>query len=58
MSSKNVWMTKAYATCSDCNFETGGNNAMGVMAKHCKKNKHNGEVTMQYALHYKEEANS
>ena len=48
----NVWICKACATCSDCSKEYYSNNAMGLMAKHCKKYRHDGEVTMCYAIHY------
>ena len=47
-----VWICKAHATCSDCGKEYNANNAMGLMAKHCKKEGHDGEVTMCYAIHY------
>ena len=50
-----VWMSVAYASCDDCGQEYGSKNAMGLMARHCKKYKHDGQVSMVYAIHYKEE---
>lgn len=50
-----VWICKVYASCDDCDTEYYSNNAMGLMAKHCKKHKHNGQVSMEYAIHYAEE---
>ncbi len=50
-----VWMCKAYATCSDCDITYGSNNAMGLMAKHCKKTGHSGEVSMQYGIDDKDD---
>ena len=45
-----VWMCKAYAHCSDCDTEYFSNNAMGLMAKHCKKTGHNADVTLNYGI--------
>ena len=45
-----VWLCKAHATCNDCDVEYGSNNAMGLMAKHCKKTGHNAEVTIGYGI--------
>ena len=52
-----VWVCKAFATCDDCDVTYGSNNAMGLMAKHCKKYGHDGQVTMGYAIHYASEVN-
>ena len=45
-----VWICKAYAKCDDCGKEYGSNNAMGLMAKHCKKEKHSADVTLNYGI--------
>ena len=45
-----VWICKACATCDDCEKEYYSNNAMGLMARHCKKEKHSGQVTMEYGI--------
>lgn len=45
-----VRMCKAYAKCDDCDVDYGSNNAMGLMAKHCKKTGHTADVTMCYAI--------
>lgn len=50
-----VWMCKACATCDDCDVEYNSNNAMGLMARHCKKMKHSGQVSMEYGIDYKGE---
>lgn len=47
-----VWMTKSYAECDDCDVNYGSNNAMGLMARHCKKTKHTATVTTGYAIEY------
>ena len=49
--SKNIWFTKSYCTCSDCDFEC---KEQKDMIKHCKSKKHDGEVTLQKAIHFKE----
>lgn len=46
---KHIWLTKSYCTCSDCEFQCEDKKEM---IRHCKKNKHNGEVTSQKALHF------
>ena len=45
-----VWICKAHASCDDCKKEYDTNNAMGLMAKHCKKHKHQGQVTIGYGI--------
>ena len=45
-----VWICKVNATCDNCNTEYNSNNAMGLMAKHCKKTGPIGQVTMMYGI--------
>ena len=45
-----VWMVKAFASCDKCDKEYYSNNAMGLMARHCKKTGHSGQVTMEYGI--------
>lgn len=45
-----VSIVKANATCDACKTEYDSNNAMGLMAKHCKKTGHTGQVTMCYDI--------
>jgi len=45
-----VYICKAFATCDDCDVTYGSNNAMGLMARHCKKMGHSGQVSMEYAI--------
>ena len=51
-----VWMCRAHATCDDCEVEYGSNNAMGLMAKHCKKTGHTGQVSMVYGIDYSKDS--
>lgn len=48
-----VWLCVAFAKCDDCDKEYSTNNAMGLMAKHCKKEGHSASVTMEYGIEYK-----
>ena len=41
---------KAHASCDNCEQTYDSNNAMGLMARHCKKMKHDGQVSMEYAI--------
>ena len=45
-----TWICKAAAICDVCGVEYHSNNAMGLMAKHCKKTGHTGEVTLCYGI--------
>ncbi len=45
-----VWICKASATCDNCDVEYYSNNAVSLMAKHCKKTGHTGEVTVCYGV--------
>jgi len=55
--SKNVWMCKAYAQCDNCDVNYNSNNAMALMAKHCKKTGHTADVSMCYAIDYSQSLN-
>ena len=45
-----VWICKACAECDNCDVEYHSNNAISLMAKHCKKTKHHAEVTVCYGI--------
>lgn len=45
-----VWLCVAHAKCSDCDTEYNSNNAMGLMAKHCKKTGHTADVSICYGI--------
>jgi len=45
-----VYMTIAYSECDDCGTNYATNNAMALMAKHCKKTGHTAFVNCNYAI--------
>lgn len=48
-----VWIFSAIAECDDCDVAYYSNNAMGLMAKHCKKTGHTAEVSISYGINSK-----
>ncbi len=45
-----VWMCVAFAKCDKCDVEYGSNNAMGLIARHCKKTGHTAFVDQSYGV--------
>lgn len=45
-----TWICKASAICDNCSIEYHGNNALRLMAKHCKETGHTAEVTICYGI--------
>lgn len=48
-----VWMALAYAKCDNCDVNYNSRNAMGLMAKHCKKTEHTASISIDYGCDYK-----
>lgn len=45
-----VWICSVIAECDNCDVKYYTNNAMGLMAKHCKKTGHTAEVSISYGI--------
>lgn len=45
-----VWLTLAHAKCDDCEVVYDSRNAMGLIARHCKKTGHTASVTVDYGV--------
>lgn len=43
-------MTVAHAKCDNCNTQYDSKNAMGLMARHCKKTGHTAYINCGYAV--------
>ena len=47
---QHIYLTKSYCTCLDCDYEC---EKQADIVKHCKRNKHFGEVTLSKSIDFR-----